>query len=167
MFDIYIIIAFRGKYTGVSGLELAGTIIHQTDMGQSGAVDIGSGTLYEAHAIVSHNIGLGVFTTKALYSHWDMEINDPAQQAAETQYGWYVEPSYKMPTSMGDMGVYARFQMLDYYKGSEKNYDIWEAGVNWWVHENVVLKANYIYKEDTLNSNKDERGFDLGIGYQF
>lgn len=167
------ILALRGKYTGIPGLELAATVLHQTDMGQSDntsheeSIDIGSGTLYEAHAIYSHALGPGTFTNKALYSRWEFDIDDSSQQAAESQYGWYVEPSYRLPTSIGDIGVFGRFQQLSYYKGSEKNYDIWEAGANWWVHENVVLKANYIYKEDTLQSNKDERGFDLGIGYQF
>ncbi|MCK5889153.1 MAG: hypothetical protein KAG19_04350 [Methylococcales bacterium] len=167
------ILALRGKYTGITGLELAATILHQTDMGQSdnsshkGGVDIGSGTLYEAHAIYSQAIGAGTLTGKALYSRWEFDINDPTQQAADSQYGWYVEPSYRMPTIIGDVGVFGRFQQLDYYKGSEKNYNIWEAGANWWIHENIVIKANYIYKEDTLHSHKDERGFDIGIGYQF
>jgi len=166
------IFVVRSKYTGVPGLELAATILHQTDMGQSDnssnvAVDIGSGTLYETHVIYSHAIGPGTFTGKALYSRWEINVNDPAHQNAETQYGWYIEPSYRLPTSIGDLGAYARFQKLDYYSSSDKNYNIWETGANWWIHENVVLKANYIYKEDTLHSNKDERGFDLGIGYQF
>lgn len=169
------IFAIRGKYTGVPGLELAATILHQTDMGQSDnpsnkdgiTVDIGSGTLYEAHTIYSHAIGPGTFTGKALYSRWEIDINDPAQQSAETQYGWFVEPSYRMPTSVGDIGIYGRFNKLNYYSGSENNYNIWEAGANWWIHDKVVLKANYIYKEDTINSNNDERGFDVGLGYQF
>jgi len=167
------IFALRGKYTGIAGLELAATVLHQTDMGQSDNssheenINIGSGTLYETHAIYSHAIGSGTFTGKALYSRWEFDIDDPTQKAAESQYGWYVEPSYRLPTTLGDIGIYGRFQQLDYYKGSDKNYDIWEAGANWWIHENVVLKANYIYKEDTLHDDKDERGFDLGIGYQF
>lgn len=166
------IIGFRGKYTGVPGLEVAATILHQTDLGQSdnpsgASIDVGSGTLYETHAIYSHAIGPGVFTGKALYSRWEIDVDDSAHEAAATQYGWYIEPSYRMPTSVGDVGVYARFQELQYYSGSEKNFDIWEAGANWWIHNNVVLKANYIHKEDTTNSNKDERGFDVGIGYHF
>ena len=166
------IIAFRGKYTGIPGLELAGTILHQTDLGQSdnpsgGSIAVGSGTLYETHVIYSQAIGPGTFTGRALYSRWEIDVNDPMQLAAETQTGWYVEPSYRIPTSAGDVGVFGRFQKLDYYSGRAKNYDIWEAGANWWVHENVVLKANYIYKEASLANNNDESGFDLGLGYQF
>lgn len=166
------IIVARAKYTGIPGLELAATVLHQTDMAQSdnsrteGGVDIGSGTLYETHAIYSHAIGPGIFTGRALYSRWDININT-GDQAAEAQYGWYLEPSYRIPTSYGDVGVFGRYQKVDYFKGSDKNFNIWEAGANWWVHENVVLKANYIYKEDVINSNKDERGFDLGLGYHF
>ena len=166
------ILALRGKYTGVPGLELAATILYQTDMGQSdnpshGSVAVGSGTLYETHAIYSHAFGPGTFTGKALYSRWDIDINDPTQQSAGKQYGWYLEPSYRMPTSMGDIGIFGRYQKLDYYKNVEKKFNIWEAGANWWIHENVVFKANYIYKEDTINDNRDERGFDIGLGYSF
>ncbi len=159
------IIAARVKYTGIPGLEVAASILHQTDMGQSSDnVDIGAGTLYEGHTIYSHSIGIGTFTGKALYSHWDIDANN---SAAESQYGWYLEPSYKVPTDWGDVGIYARFQQLDYFSGSVKNYDIWETGASWWLHENVVLKANYVYKQDTLQDNHDENGFDLGVGYHF
>ncbi|HIF54631.1 MAG TPA: hypothetical protein EYQ57_05565 [Methylococcaceae bacterium] len=166
------IIAFRGKYTGIPGLELAATILHQTDLGQSdnptnGSVDVGSGTLYETHAIYSRAIGPGTFTGKALYSRWEIDVDDALHQGAATQYGWYLEPSYRLPTTAGDVGVYGRYQKLDYFSTSARNYDIFEAGANWWVHENVVLKANWIYKADTLSSNNDERGFDVGLGYQF
>ena len=166
------IIVGRVKYTGTPGLELAATVLHQTDMGQgdnpsNGLVDIGSGTLFETHAIYSHTLGPGVFTGKALYSRWHINIDGNADQAAESQYGWYVEPSYRLPTKYGDVGVFGRFQKLNYYNGGDKNYDIWEAGANWWIHENVVLKANYIHKKDTLHADKDERGFDLGLGYSF
>lgn len=166
------IIAGRVKYTGIPGLEVAATVLHQTDMGQGDnpsakMANIGSGTLFETHVIYSHSLGPGIFTAKALYSRWQINIGGDANQAAETQYGWYLEPSYRLPTRYGDVGVYGRFQKLDYYSGIDRNYDIWEVGANWWIHENVVLKANYIYKQDTLIANQNERGFDLGIGYSF
>ncbi len=163
------IIVGRVKYTGIPGLELAGTVLHQTDLAQSDknpSVELGSATLYEAHAIYNQQIGPGIFSARALYTRWDINVNS-GDQAAEDQYGWYIEPGYRVPTSIGDIGVYGRFQKLNYFSGSDKNFDIWEGGANWWLHENVVVKATYIYKEDTLNSNNDERGFDLGLGYSF
>ena len=60
--------ALRLKYTGITGLRLSGTVIHQTDMAQSSvnnAVEVGSGTLVETHAIYNKHIGPGTFTTKA------------------------------------------------------------------------------------------------------
>lgn len=165
------IFATRVKYTGIPGLELAGSVLHQTDLGQSDnpsgdSEDVGSGTLFEAHAIYSHAIGPGTFTGKALFSQWHIDIDSDLHEEAEDQTGYYFEPSYRMPTSIGDIGIYGRYQYLDYYKGSVKEYDIWEAGANWWPHESVVLKADFIFK-DKNDGSGDESGFDLGIGYQF
>jgi len=155
----------RLKYTGLPGLELASTLIYQADLAQSDAsVMVGSGTLYEAHAIYSHAFGPGTFTGKALYSRWD--INGLNNSKAANQYGWYVEPSYRFPTVIGDIGLYGRFQSLEYFSKSAKKSNIWEAGANWWPHENVVLKGNYIYT-DRQDGSPSESGFDLGIGYQF
>jgi len=161
------IIAAIIKYTGIPGLELASTILHQTDMEQrQTGIPIGGGTLYEAHIIYSHDIGPGTFSGRALYAMWDLDINDPAAHDAENQYGWYIEPSYRLPTSMGDVGVYGRFEQLEYFKNSLKKSNIWSTGVNWWIHENVVLKGTYFF-EDKRDGSANVRGFDLGIGYQF
>ncbi len=161
------IIAARLKYTGIPGLELATTILHQTDMEQRATgIPIGGGTLYELHAIYSHDIGPGTFSGRALYSQWDLDINDPAAHDAENQYGWYIEPSYRIPTSIGDVGVYSRFEQLEYFKNELKKSNIWSFGANWWIHENVVLKGTYFY-EDHRDGSANVRGFDLGIGYQF
>ena len=157
-------IAARVKYTGVPGLELASTVIYEVDMAQSTNVDVGSGTLFEAHAIYSHALGPGTFTGKALYSRWDINVHN--NHEASNQYGWYLEPSYRFPTSMGDLGIYGRYQSLAYFNKTAIRQDIWETGVNWWLHENVVLKGNYIYFHNQ-DGSANESGFDLGIGYQF
>jgi hypothetical protein len=160
-------IAARIKYTGIPGLELASTIIYQTNMSQGvDGVAIGDGTLYEMHAIYSHDIGPGTFSGRALYSQWDLDINDPTAHDAENQYGWYIEPSYRLPTSMGDVGIYARFEQLEYFKEELKKTNIWSTGLNWWIHENVVFKGTYFH-EDKRDGPANSRGFDLGIGYQF
>ncbi len=172
------IFAARVKYTGMPGLELAGSMLHQTDLGQSDntdggkidsgkpSADVGSGTLFSAHAIYSHAIGPGTFTGKALYAQWLIDVDTDAFKDAENQLGYYFEPSYRMPTSIGDVGVYGRYQFVDYFKGVNREYNIWEAGVNWWPHDNVVVKADYIFK-DAEDGFGNESGFDLGIGYQF
>lgn len=172
------IFATRIKYTGLPGLELAASVLHQTDLGQSDnpdggsaqssrtSADVGSGTLFSTHAIYNHAIGPGTFTGKALYAQWHLDVDAPGFEAAQDQLGFFIEPSYRMPTSIGDVGVYGRYQYLDYFRGVDRKYDIWEAGANWWPHDNVVLKADYIFK-DGQDGFGDESGFDLGLGYQF
>ena len=161
------IIAARVKYTGIPGLEMASTILHQTDMEQrQTGIPIGGGTLYEAHIIYSHEIGPGTFSGRALFALWDLDIDNPAAHDAENQYGWYIEPSYRIPTPMGDVGAYGRFEQLQYFNKSVKKSNIWSTGLNWWIHKNVVLKGTYFY-EDKRDGTSNIRGFDLGIGYQF
>ena len=45
----------RLKYTAIPGLELAGTINYQENYGQDTEDGVGSGTLYEAHAVYNKN----------------------------------------------------------------------------------------------------------------
>ena len=159
--------ALRLKYTGITGLRLSGTIIHQTNMAQSKAVDIGSGTLVETHAIYNQHIGPGTFTAKGMYSQWFIDINDASKQGADNQTGYFLEPSYRMPTPYGDVGIYGRYSYLDYYTGTAANeYDVWEGGLNWWIDKNVVVKADWQH-QNKRNDLGDIRGFNLGLGYQF
>ena len=159
--------ALRLKYTGITGLRLSGTIIHQTDMAQSKAVDIGSGTLVETHAIYNQHIGPGTFTAKGMYSQWFIDIDDASKQAADNQTGYFLEPSYRMPTPYGDVGIYGRYSYLDYYTGTAANeYDVWEGGLNWWIDKNVVVKADWQH-QNKRNGLGDIKGFNLGLGYQF
>lgn len=161
--------ALRLKYTGIPGLRLSGTVIHQTDMAQSSvnnAVEVGSGTLVETHAIYNKLIGPGTFTAKAMYSQWFIDVNSEAAQGADNQTGYFLEPSYRMPTKHGDVGVYGRYSYVDYYKNGASEYDVWEGGVNWWIDKNVVLKADWQH-QDKRNGVGDKNGFNLGIGYQF
>ncbi|MDP7561997.1 MAG: hypothetical protein QF494_03990 [Methylococcales bacterium] len=171
--------ALRLKYTGITGLRLSGTIMHQTDMAQSSvnntidddgnnsiAIAAGSGTLVETHAIYNRHIGPGTFTTKALFSQWFININDPTLKGAEHQLGYFLEPSYRMPTPYGDVGIYGRYSYLDYYNNGASEYDVWEGGLNWWIDKNVVVKADWQY-QNKLNGLGDKRGFNLGLGYQF
>lgn len=151
------------KYTGMPGLELAANFNYQIDMDQGASDQMGDGVLSEFHAIYSHAIGPGTLTGKALYSRWDISSTI---QGASTQDGWYVEPSYRLPTFLGDIGAYGRYQELSYYKSKARRFGKWELGFNYWPHENVVLKFDYFEKNPTDGSVK-QTGFDIGMGYQF
>jgi hypothetical protein len=41
------------------------------------------------------------------------------------------------------------------------------VGVNWWLHERAVVKADLQHREDPNPANPDQDGFNLGIGFSF
>ncbi len=158
----------RLKYTGIQGLELAASVNHQFDPTQdddSALEDdfIDDGTLLTTHAIFNR----GKFGLRALYAQWDFsgDIEDTAEELDE-QFGWYIEPSFKLTENFG---IYARFLDVEGAREQDQYHEI-EAGVNWWPHNSVVVKANWRDREhDPAGeaAGRDLDGFDLGVGYMF
>ncbi|MDX2463606.1 MAG: porin, partial [Porticoccus sp.] len=156
----------RIKYTGMPGLELAATLQHQTDVWQGESFageDSADANLVELHVVYNS----GPFGVRALYAHWDIDdVIENVALGADEQEGFYLEPSYRINEKLG---FFARFSEWDNQAGessmdSEKQqYDI---GFNYWLHENVVLKADY--RHDNNEGSSDEfRGFNLGVGWSF
>lgn len=142
----------RIKYSGIPGLELAGTAQVQDDMSQGTAAETVGATLLEAHAKYT----TGPFTVSALYANWDVDINT----SAKTQTGSIVEASYKINSRWG---VFARQNdWTNDDSATEKAQT--DVGVNYWPHEDVVFKADYQMQNDDAG---DFDGFNLGVGYQF
>ena len=189
----------RIKYTGRPGLELAASLQYQPDPGVASGNGLDDGLLYEAHAIYDN----GPFGFRALYAGWEFGTNSGTANGAridrlglDSQYGWYLEPSYKLNDSFG---VFVRYEdveggRVDSVAGREfrrDHFSQWVVGFNWWLHEQVVIKADYIarkYDADavdkagqhnfgvsdgmggTLSGSGKGRGFDgfnLGFGYYF
>lgn len=150
----------RLKYNGFEGLELAASVQRQNDI-TAGAQNIGA-TLTELQAAVQR----GAFSMKALYANWDLDsgvaATGPASTGRDKQNGWYIEPAFKVTT---DLGVFARYSEWDNNAGSSSNTEIsqFDLGLNYWLHEDVVLKADY----QNQGSAGNDDGFNLGIGYQF
>ena len=156
----------RIKYTGMPGLELAATLQHQTDVWQGESFsgeDGADANLFELHA--AYNKGpLGV---RALFAHWDIDdVIENVKAGADEQEGFYIEPSYRLNEKLG---FFARFSEWDNQAGDssadgeKQQYDI---GFNYWLHENVVLKADY--RHDNNEGDSEEfRGFNLGVGWSF
>jgi len=125
---------------------------------------VSSATLLEIHAIYD----IGPVNVRALYAGWDIDVSNAAtalDKAKDKQNGYYLESSWQF---VKNTGVYARYNVWDNggFRDTEKTKI--EVGVNYWPHEDVVLKFD-IQSEDYGNTVKaDERdGFNLGIGYQF
>lgn len=149
----------RVKYTAVPGLELAASAQYQSDLTQGAAdVDAASATLLTTHAIYS----IQNFTIKALYAQWDIDGKEAEILGKDKQQGYYIEPSYRFNESFG---VFARYNAWDNKAGNDADTEITQTniGVNYWLHENVVFKADY----ETQGGAKDADGFNLGVGYQF
>jgi len=155
----------RAKFTGIAGLELAGSIYYQDDLAQEG-VDEFSGLLTSAHAVYTYE----GFTFKALYAQWDLD-GDTVPNDAETQYGWYLEPSYRWNFSehYGDLGVFIRYSDYEYYRDGQRDNKVATFGVNWWPTNNVVFKADFQSYDNGADDNGDDNNhsFNLGVGYQF
>ena len=150
------------KWTGVPGVELAAAVQYQQDVTQGNDSTAGHAWLYEAHA----DIQRGPFGFRALYALWDLDGDGPKSVGADEQSGFYVEPSYKITPKWG---VFARYSQWDNQAGDEggdteqKQYN---AGINFWPHPDVVLKAD-AQQQDNEGNNKNDNGYNLGIGYQF
>ena len=151
----------RLRYTGIPGLELAASANYQSDASQMSGDGLDSGLLLEAHAVLEK----GPFGLRALYAEWDFDGAAVAAADADKQHGWYIEPSFR---PFNSVGVYARYEDIEGARTQDR-FDQWEVGVNYWPHEDVVLKADYRNREHDLASEagRDFDAFDLGIGYQF
>ena len=150
----------RLKWSGVKGLTLGATYQYQEDISQSEDSQAGGAQLYEIHAVLNH----GLFTLKTLYALWDLNGSGPRAVGADRQVGYYIEPSFKITPQFG---VFARFNEWDNQEGnnSKSGKQQWDAGVNYWPHPDVVIKADYQYQDN--DNRMEQNGFNLGIGYQF
>jgi len=149
----------RVKYTAIPGVELAASLQYQSDLTQGlVGVDTASATLFSAHAIYQRD-GLGL---KALYARWDIDGAEAKALGRDLQQGYYIEPSYRFNERFG---VFARYGAWDNTAGINGNTEIQQSnlGVNYWLHENVVVKFDL----ERQSGAADADGFNLGLGYQF
>ena len=150
------------KYTGIAGLELGATIQYQAGLGQGNYDEDVDAMLYSAHVVYRN----GPFGLRALAAAWDIDdaINE-VKAGANEQNGWYIEPSWLV---MRDLGIFARYSEWDNLAGSDGETDIseWDIGVNYWLVENVVFKADYQW-QDAPPGQKELEGFNLGVGFTY
>jgi len=151
----------RLKWTGMPGIELAGTLHRQANITQSADATAGAATLYEAHAVVNK----GAFGLRALYAGWSLDGSGPRAVGADKQNGWYVEPSWRFSEQWG---VFARRSNWDNKAGDAANssYSQTDLGVNFWPHPDVVVKLDYQNQRSPAGLDEFD-GFNLGLGYQF
>ncbi len=151
----------RLKWTGLPGLELASTLHYQDDITQGNEPLAGAATLVETHAIIER----GAFGLRALYAQWQLDGEGPASLGADKQYGWYIEPAWRINPSFG---LFARYSQWDNTAGSQvdSQYAQSSFGANYWLNEHVVFKFD-LQDQDAPEGAKELDGFNLGFGYQF
>ena len=149
----------RIKYTGISGLELAGTVQIQDDITQDTSDNVDGATMIEAHA----RWNVSDLTLTALYAAWDIDGDGASALGKDTQDGGYLEASYKV---MPKVGLFVRQNEWDNGGTSgETAKSQTDIGLNYWPHENVVVKIDAQLQDNDDNADLD--GFNLGLGYQF
>jgi len=150
--------AYTGRlsYTAIEGLALGATVMYQEDIAQNKGADDASALLLEAH--VAYQVGN--FDLRALYAMWDIDGAEAEALGRDEQDGWYIQPSYKLTPKVG---VFARYSEWDNNAGDNADTEVeeWDLGLNFWLVENVVFKADWADQKNGHDS------FNLGIGWSF
>lgn len=163
--------AYTGRLSWMAapGINFAATIQYQSDLTQSSSSPT-SATLFEAHADFKHQFSTtSEIGLRALYAQWNLNSDDAKILGNDVQRGWYIEPSYKY--NLDDeraIGIFARYSSWDNAAGDQiisANKQT-SFGVNYWPHQNVVLKADYQIDNYANIADEDNR-FNLGVGLQF
>lgn len=151
----------RLKWTGLPGLELAATLQYQDDITQGNDPQAGAATLAETHVVIER----GAFGLRALYAQWNLDGDGPASIGADNQYGWYLEPAWRINQAFG---LFARYEQWDNAAGgqADSRYAQSSLGANYWLNEHVVFKFD-LQDQSAPEGAKELDGFNLGVGYQF
>ena len=153
-------VAITGRvvYRGVPGLELAVSAQWSENIAATGAKT--AATLFETHVVYER----GPFGMRALYARWDLHSSAAKALGKDVQYGFYLEPSYRICDWLGVFGRYNQFNTTaGNAGGTQRQYDI---GFNFWPHENVVLKIDGQFQHNQGGAAELD-GVNLGLGFSF
>ena len=162
MSDSFILCDGLVKIYKIAGLELGATLQYQQDIYQGDYSRDVDAMLYSAHISYRN----GPFGLRALAASWDIDdaINE-IEAGADTQEGWYIEPSWLL---LRDLGIFARYSEWDNQAGGagDTQFSEWNLGLNYWLEEHVVFKLDYQF-QDAPADQKELEGLNLGVGWSF
>jgi hypothetical protein len=154
----------RVRYSGVPGLSLTGFANYQNDIAPDSEED-NSALLLGGSAVFQK----GGFGLRALIAHWDIEGQSFEDNDADSQWGYYIEPSYRWTFGDQAVGIFGRYSHYEYARSAGNTrggeFDEYTLGVNYWPVPNVVLKADFTQIEQDGAENNET--FNFGLGYSF
>ena len=167
------------RYTGAyPGLELGYSIDYEPDMSANQLGPQIKGVMHAVHANYMPRLGYGM---RAFYGVWDLDCpayigsgNKCIQEGRDKQTGGFAEASYRWEVDADygqTMGLFVRRSEHDDKAGtkiatkSSNNTQQTDFGVNYWLTDNAVLKADWQRKK--VFGENSSQGFNLGMGYQF
>jgi len=160
----------RTKWRPLPGVELGAAFQYQSDITQDSIEDEdASATLFEIHTDIKRALGEnGTIGLRALYAQWNVNATAAELLGRDIQRGWYIEPSYKFALASGDLGFFARYSEWDNEAGDQIQSDFKQTsfGINYWPHEQVVLKFDYQI-DNFANESKEDNRVNLGVGLYF
>ncbi len=176
-------VAFVGRldYTGVNGLLLGASVYYGN--ATQGSVIGSSAFIYDVHTSFEYS----GFKAKALYSAVSISnaeniaSKSGASESVSNSNGFYVNLEYdvlatlnttqKVPVFIQYDRVDPTATVTDKFGTSTNSLDGKTAtttfGVNYFPHEQVVLKADYAMSDVIAGNNNDYNTFSLGLGFIF
>ncbi|BBG65329.1 hypothetical protein NNO_0626 [Hydrogenimonas sp.] len=161
----------RLDYSGIEGLTAGASFYWgNASNDKSGNVNGTSILIYDLHALYSYeSVKVKALFTQALLS--GAEKISPV--AAKKAQGWYVTAEYDIMRNLkssSSLPLFVQYESYNPVKEREggatpmNDIDIWTFGVNYYPHEQVVLKADYAVKDRNDGSDKvDTLSFGLGF----
>lgn len=151
----------RIKWNGVAGLQVSASYFTQSDSGQSLDANLAGANMFST----ALSWQVSKFQLRAVYAAWNIDGSAPTALGADKQNGWYVEPSYKITPKIG---LFTRLNKWDNQAGngtSNSEKEQVDFGLNYWPHEDVVVKLHYQTQNNA--DGKNQNGLNMGVGYQF
>ncbi len=156
----------RLGYSGIPGLQWRAAVQYQTDMTQGNGRAAGFGEIDGRLFETDLTLQRGSLGLRALYARWDLDDTITLlNPGADEQFGWYIEPSLRLDNGVGLFMRYGRYDLTAGSSAASDEKSQLDIGINYWLHENVVIKADY-QRQDNDNGN-DIDGFNIGVGYSF
>ncbi len=162
----------RLDYTGLDGAKIGASLYYSPDASnvKTGDVDATSMFMYEAHVAYKKN---SLFFN-ALYTQTKLSgAKNISQNAPKDAYGMYANIGYNFlkPLHMS-LPIFAQYEQYNYKKSavsgsSAKDIKNYTVGLNYFPHEQVVLKAEYKVVDDPNKQDTTYNVVSLGAGFIF